>query len=271
LLVGVAPRLGRRPQRPRVPSYSMQQRGHGDFVARPAPSVVMRGDVSCVQPAATLRDVVSPDSAVIEPTPNRVTQPRQLASQIYGRGVHSPNTLNDATLLAAQNGDQNALNILYRELSPRVLGYLLGKGVSDAEAATSEVFLAVFTRLERITGGVAGLQTLVFSIAHARMVDETRQRSRKPEEREYLVEFDDRRTTSAEQQALYNDEEAQVRRLLAALPTDQAEVLRLRILADLSIEQAAEVMGRSAGAVKQLQRRALIALRATVSRDGVTR
>ena len=48
-----------------------------------------------------------------------------------------------------------------------------------------------------------------------------------------------------------------VHRLCAGLPDDQRSVLLLRILADLTVEQVAEVMGRSVASVKALQRRGL--------------
>ncbi len=53
----------------------------------------------------------------------------------------------------------------------------------------------------------------------------------------------------------------EVLELLDVLGEDQKEVLTLRIIADLTVEQVAEIMGKSAGAVKQLQRRALDRLR----------
>ena len=56
------------------------------------------------------------------------------------------------------------------------------------------------------------------------------------------------------------DREATVA-LLAALKTEHREVLLLRIVADLPLEEVATVMGKSVGSVKQLQRRALLALR----------
>ena len=49
--------------------------------------------------------------------------------------------------------------------------------------------------------------------------------------------------------------------LLQALNPDQREVLSLRIVADLPIDQVARVMGKSEGSVKQLQRRALAKLK----------
>jgi RNA polymerase sigma-70 factor, ECF subfamily len=54
---------------------------------------------------------------------------------------------------------------------------------------------------------------------------------------------------------------ANVKELLGTLQQDQQEVLALRIVADLSLEATAEIMGKTPGAVKQLQHRALCRLR----------
>ena len=52
-----------------------------------------------------------------------------------------------------------------------------------------------------------------------------------------------------------------VRSLLGELSPDQRDVLLLRIVADLTVEQVAEALGKAPGAVKQLQRQGLGALR----------
>ena len=52
-----------------------------------------------------------------------------------------------------------------------------------------------------------------------------------------------------------------VRALLGTLQPDQQEVIALRVVADLSLETTAEIMGKTPGAIKQLQRRALCRLR----------
>ncbi|MGH8860609.1 MAG: RNA polymerase sigma factor [Jatrophihabitantaceae bacterium] len=178
----------------------------------------------------------------------------------------SVSDIDDALVDAARGGDDAAVRRIYHALSPAVLGYLRVHGASDPEAATSEVFVAVFDRIARLSGGAAGLRTLLFSVAHARMVDDRRVQARRPRTVEYLPADDRRHVPSAEDDALESLAAERVRAILALLPSDQGEVLRLRIVADLSIEQVAEVIGRSAGAVKQLQRRALIALRAELSR-----
>jgi RNA polymerase sigma-70 factor (ECF subfamily) len=57
--------------------------------------------------------------------------------------------------------------------------------------------------------------------------------------------------------------------LCSRLAPEQREVVLLRILGDLTVDQVAEVVGKSQGAVKQLQRRAFEALRRLLEREGV--
>ena len=169
--------------------------------------------------------------------------------------------LTDADVIAAKAGDADATGRIYAALAPAVLGYLRAHGVADAEAVMQDVFVSLIPRVPAITGGVEGVRRLVFTIARARMVDAIRTRSRRPSELSYEPELDSRTVSSAEDVAQGGLSLAEVRDVLAALPAEQAEVLTLRVIADLSIEQVAAVMGRSPGAVKQLQRRALIGVR----------
>ena len=177
----------------------------------------------------------------------------------------------DAALVAAQHGEPWALRVIYDELAPRVRGYLRSRGADEPEDLTSEVFLAVFPRLGSVTGGAAGLRALVFSVAHARLVDDLRRRSRREPTVPYDPGTDERSAPSSEEEALGLLATERVRELLAVLPDDQRDVLLLRVVSDLSIEQVAQAMNRSPGAVKQLQRRGLLALRARAEEERVTR
>lgn len=179
--------------------------------------------------------------------------------------------LGDELVGAACAGDRAALRAVYEALAPKVLGYLRSYGVSDPEATTSDVFLAVLPKLADLHGGAAGLRTLVFSVAHARMVDDRRTQARRPPTVDYRPSEDARPVPSAEEQAMQALSADWVRTVLEPLPTDQREVLRLRVIADLSLAQVAEIMGRSEGAVKQLQRRALVSLRAALADRQVKR
>ena len=124
--------------------------------------------------------------------------------------------------------------------------------------------------LDELTGGVPGLRTFVMSVAHARMVDDARRRRRHPPVHEYDPAADPRVAASAEQDAIAAISAAGIVDLLDELPEDQRDVLALRIVADLSIDAVAEIIRRSPGAVKQLQRRGLLGLRRLVLERGVT-
>jgi RNA polymerase sigma factor (sigma-70 family) len=169
--------------------------------------------------------------------------------------------LDDAVVEAAAAGSRDAVERVYRCLAPRVLGYLRSRGVDDPEGLTDEVFLALIPRLSAVRGGEAGLRTLAFSVAHARVVDEHRRRARQPPCASYEPELDSRVAESAESQALARVSTEGLTGLLGELGEDQRAVVTLRVVADLSLEQTAEVLGRSVGAVKQLQRRGLLRLR----------
>lgn len=176
--------------------------------------------------------------------------------------------LDESVVDAAGRGDPEAVEIVYRCLAPRVHGYLRVRGVDDPEGLTSEVFIAVIPRLGTVRGGAAGLRSLVFSVAHARAVDDQRRRARRPVQTPYEADLDTRRVASAETEALGLVGTREVRHLLEELGEDQRAVITLRVLADLSLEETAEVLGKTVGSVKQLQRRGLLRLRELVATDG---
>ena len=154
-----------------------------------------------------------------------------------------------------------AFSLVYKTYASQVLGYLTARGVEDPEAAMQEVFLSVLPRLDTVHGGEAGLRTFIFSVAHARMVDDHRRQSRSPVKLPFEPGLDRREDTSAEKEALQRISPREVLKLLDGLPQDQREVLSLRLVGGLTVEQTAETMEKSAGSVKQLQRRALLKLR----------
>lgn len=169
--------------------------------------------------------------------------------------------LADEYLQADEDDPALLFTAAYNNFSGPVFGYLRARGVDDPEAVTQDVFLALYPKLASLRGGLQGAKTLLFSIAHARMVDHYRKRERTPDAAPYEPDLDARQTPSAEDQAFGHGEGLGVTELLADLTSDYREVLALRVVADLSLEETADIMGKSQGAVKQLQRRALSALR----------
>ncbi|HET9728129.1 MAG TPA: sigma-70 family RNA polymerase sigma factor [Acidimicrobiia bacterium] len=172
----------------------------------------------------------------------------------------------------ARNGVPSAWDALYRELAPAVAGYLRLHGAQEPDDLTSEVFLAVFRNIKTFLGTEANFRSWVFVIAHRRLQDERRRRGRRPVADAPFDEIDAQAPAAhgAETEALRALATARVREICAELVPDQRDVLLLRIVGDLSIEQVAEVLGKSPGAVKQLQRRAFEAVRRLLDRQGVT-
>jgi len=173
----------------------------------------------------------------------------------------------DAAVARARDGDRTAFGQLWQHLSPRVAAYLRSHGVADADDVTSEVFLAVFRQMDRFAGEGAAFRALVFTVAHRRQVDWHRQRTR----RGTWLALDDAgqepSAPSAESAALAAISDEQVVAALGSLTPDQRSVLALRVVAELSLEETAAVLGKELGAVKSLQHRALGRLRRKLSSD----
>ena len=176
----------------------------------------------------------------------------------------------DDVLVAAQTGAAWAFEVLYRDLAPVVTGYLRLHGAAEPDDLASETFIGVFTGLRTFDGDEAGLRAWVFTIGRRRLVDDWRRRGRRPvlaaDGDDALREY---RGGDVEEDALALLSSRDVHAVCAGLPDDQRDVVLLRILADLTVEQVAAVLGRTAPAVKALQRRALTTLRSDlcVARD----
>jgi RNA polymerase sigma factor (sigma-70 family) len=179
----------------------------------------------------------------------------------------------EVVLAGARAGAPSAFGAIYRDLAPAVLGYLRGQGAAEPEDLASEVFVGIVRGLDRFTGDERAFRAWVFSIAHRRLVDERRRLARRREE---LTDPGD--LGGLVSAALVGDAEAEaleslgsgVGSALRALSPDQRGVILLRILADLSVADVASILGKSQGAVKTLQRRALRALLRALEREGVS-
>jgi RNA polymerase sigma factor (sigma-70 family) len=167
----------------------------------------------------------------------------------------------DDVLVAAQAGAAWAFEVLYRDLAPSVTGYLRLHGAAEPDDLASETFIGVFTGLGGFSGDEAALRGWVFTIAHRRLVDDWRRRSRRPQVADDPGDLTELCGGDVEDDALTALGTETVHRLCAELPDDQRSVLLMRILADLTIDQVAQAIGRSVGATKALQRRGLRTLR----------
>ena len=159
--------------------------------------------------------------------------------------------------------------LLWRDLHPRILRYLgVAVGDSDAEDLASDVWLEVARGLGRFDGDEPAFRAWVFTIARRRVIDAGRRVQRRRTD-PMPPQPIDRGADAPDEFEARLALDAALRRV-ARLPRDQAEVVALRVLAGLSAEQVAEIVGKRAGTVRVLQHRGLQRLANELAAEGVT-
>ena len=163
----------------------------------------------------------------------------------------------DTAVQRARSGDRDALSELFRAFHPRLLRYLRAREPRLADDLASETWLAVAQRIEDFEGDVSAFSAWLFTIARHRLADGRRTAARRRTDPVARVGESPARH-SVEDAAVDNvSAAAAVESIVRALSPDQAEVMLLRVLGDLSIEQVATVMGRDANWVGVTQHRAM--------------
>jgi RNA polymerase sigma-70 factor (ECF subfamily) len=198
-----------------------------------------------------------------------------MTSATRGRGEEP--VLTRALIDAARRGDEAAFAELFHALHPPVLRYLRAMEPRTADDLAGEVWMAVAQHLTRFEGDAMALRSWVFSIAHRRVADHRRRSIRRrtdvtePSRLAELPGRHDEGLDPAERvgEALNGQEAAD--RIVALLPPEQAEVVLLRVLAGLDVEEVAELMGRSSNWVRVTAHRGLRRLADRISETGVMR
>lgn len=174
-------------------------------------------------------------------------------------------------LARARRGDEDGIRVLYRWLNPPLLRYLRHHAGAIGEDLASEVWLAVARGLAGVEGGPVELRAYVFTVARRRVVDHRRRQARR------LVtvpigDFDDPPTPDDTEGLGLERATGQqaVEMLVRDLPPEQREIVLLRVLGGLSVAEVASILGKSAGAVRVAQHRALQRLSRRPSETGVT-
>jgi RNA polymerase sigma-70 factor (ECF subfamily) len=138
----------------------------------------------------------------------------------------------------------------------------------DAEDLTEEVFLKVWQRLAMYRDQGVPFAAFLLRVAHNTLIDHYRSSGRATVE------------PLAEESSLRNErfdlgdqvgamiQHQELRHFISQLREDYRRVLVARFLSGLSPEETAQAMGKSAGAVRVLQHRALDALRKLLETNG---
>lgn len=171
---------------------------------------------------------------------------------------------------AARNRDRDAVARLFDRYYDAVYRYAYARlgNVADAEDAAAETFTAMVRALPRFRWRGVPFEAWLFRIAMSKVVDVARHRTRVRVLGDEPVphEADPDPDVEPERAAAVREVRRELVAAIEQLPRDQRDVVMLRFFAGRSIRETAELLGRSDGAIKQLQFRALKALRRRADR-----
>ncbi|HEX4865904.1 MAG TPA: sigma-70 family RNA polymerase sigma factor [Acidimicrobiales bacterium] len=170
-----------------------------------------------------------------------------------------------AMLQAAQLGQEWAFAALYRGLNARVLRYFASRVPDIAEDLAAETWMGAARTLGTFQGDESGFRAWLFTIAHRRLVQHWRESARRPPA-EPSNDLDAGHTEAGEVEdsALEAVIAQQAATTIAeTLTSDQAEVVLLRVLAVIDVEEVARILGKRPGTVRGLQHKAVRKLAAT--------
>lgn len=164
-----------------------------------------------------------------------------------------------ATMASARRGDERAIAALYADVHPQLLRFLRAREPSDAEDLASDVWLLLAKKLPAFRGDERRWLGLVFLVARRRLNDHWKKRARRrtdpAEESELAARPDGGDVEAAGIEGLST--EAAVRFVLGHLSRRQADVVLLRVVAGLEVEEVARAVGIRPGHVRVVQHRAL--------------
>jgi RNA polymerase sigma-70 factor (ECF subfamily) len=158
-------------------------------------------------------------------------------------------------LIEAAQRDPSRFAVLYEQNFERVYAFILRRVRErhDAQDLTSEVFRAALANLGRFEWRGTPFAAWLYRIASNAIADHFQETSR---HRDAPVS-----ERAVEQETDVIESRASLFRSVGQLPVDQRQVIVMRFAEERSIREIAEVMGKSEGAVKQLQFRAMQTLR----------
>ncbi len=168
-----------------------------------------------------------------------------------------------AVLDQALRAEPAALGVIYDQYVDRIYSYIYHRvGQPDvAEDLTGQVFMRMLEAVQTGRGWRSSFSGWLYRIAHNLVIDHYRRRKRAT-----FVDLEDAAPVQAQTGDPVRSSETQfererLRSALAKLTDEQAQVISLRFLEDLSIAEVAEMLDKAEGAVKALQYRAVLALR----------
>jgi RNA polymerase sigma-70 factor (ECF subfamily) len=174
-------------------------------------------------------------------------------------------------LAAAQSGSEEAFSALWHDVNPALVRYLRVMAPQAAEDVAAETWVHVIRGLTAFRGDETAWRAWLFTTARRRVIDDARRSARRPAvPLEEATEAQAPAAPDAAEVAIEHLDTRAAIALISRLPPLQAEVILLRVVAGLDTEAVAELVDRSAGAVRVSAHRGLRRLAEILAGRGVT-
>jgi RNA polymerase sigma-70 factor (ECF subfamily) len=165
---------------------------------------------------------------------------------------------------------ETQLSGLYEEYYDKIARYVyVHIGVKEeAEDIAGEVFLKALQSLKSYREQGVPMHGWLFRIAHNLTVDRLRKTNKR--KRVEIVEVDSLPSLGSDNPADIAERNVEFERVVEAmnqLTTEQREVINLRFFGQLTSKEVSSVLGKSDGAVREMQRAAIEKLRTIVGAD----
>jgi len=162
----------------------------------------------------------------------------------------------------AQGGDADAFGLLYERYVDIVYRYIYVRVGSPhvAEDLTSETFIRALRRIDSFSWQGKDIAAWFVTIARNLITDNAKSARFRMEVTTADMIDADRRVEGPENEVLAHLRDTRLFEAIKTLKPEQSECLVLRFMQGMSLAETALVIGKSEGAVKQLQLRAVRAL-----------
>jgi RNA polymerase sigma-70 factor (ECF subfamily) len=170
----------------------------------------------------------------------------------------------------ARRGDERAWEALFRRAYPKLLAYAARRLPTQEQAkdAVGETMTRAVANIDRLRSEGGGFDAWMYGIMRHVVVDTQRLLSR--EGPGLIPDAADAGPLPGER-VIDREDAAEVREAFGRLSPADQELLELRVVAELSADEVATVLGRRPGAVRMAQSRALTRLRGILGEEAEER
>lgn len=179
------------------------------------------------------------------------------------RVVLPPAAVSAATISDARAGSRSALEVIFRVYQPALTRYLSTRAADLADDVASQTWVSVAESIPRFEGDAIALRGWILTIGRRRLTDEFRRRGRRLDDAAAVPAVADNVTP----EDVVTSRVGWAQRLLSQLPPQQADVVMMRVIGGLSVDEVAAATNLTRANVRVLSHRGLARLQELVAGD----